>query len=177
MRRAFATVLLATMLIFCVSPPASAGYYHDQILLQAVLVKDLAAVRKALEDGASPDAADLNGNSALHFAAFKDWLVGCEELLKAGAKVDVSTKDGTTPLHAAAVEGAADVARKLIQKGADPKKSRDGGWAAVHMARQGHEPAARVLYSRGGGLDEKNAAGETPRTLLEDNGKLATLLD
>ncbi|KAJ3903463.1 ankyrin repeat-containing domain protein, partial [Lentinula edodes] len=65
------------------------------------------------------DSVDLQGHTALMWAAYQGDAVSVDVLLKHGA--DVTTKDegGLTPLHWAVVRGNKAVIKKLLESGAD----------------------------------------------------------
>jgi ankyrin repeat protein len=93
--------------------------------------------------GADPNATDDTGEAPLHAAAFRDDVVGIEELLAAGAKIDSRDRDGGTPLYFAAAFDRHRAAKALLAAGADPTlraangdtpeaaARKDGAWRMV----------------------------------------------
>lgn len=117
---------------------------------------DLAAVRAALEGGASPDcAARLEGvagsSPALFYAADAGHEDVCRALLLAGASARAVNDRGSTALHVAARAGSAAVCALLLRHGADPAAATAGGGrtAAELAEARGHSGAASVLRSFG----------------------------
>ena len=66
--------------------------------------------------GASPNAANRNGQRACHYAASKGHMEVLKKLKHAGADCDVSDKTGATPVHRAASCGNVDVIEFLVNE-------------------------------------------------------------
>jgi hypothetical protein len=81
------------------------GRYACPVLLKAVLAEDLEAVLMLLERGASPNATDSYGMTALIGCANSlTWAqapAAAAALLRAGARTDLETADGYTAMHTA----------------------------------------------------------------------------
>ena len=107
-------------------------------LHDAVLRGDVAAAQALVARGAAVDDDDLEGRSALHYAAAGDGadalaLVGL--LLDAGAFVDIVDGDGKSPLMVAALGGNEPMATLLLQRGQAYIQLEDNaGVTAVEMA-------------------------------------------
>ncbi len=100
-------------------------------------------VRELLADGASVDAPDANGQSALFSAAAtgRDDIV--ELLLKRGANVRLVDRLGRTPLHWAAISGSEEIAAALIARGADPDAVDARGETPWGLAQSAGNDSAR----------------------------------
>ena len=83
---------------------------------------DLCALFDLLLDGASVDAQDSNGWTALTYACSRGHYELALQLLDSGADLDVqeSYNFKDTPLSIAAKRGDFDLVRLLIHRGADP---------------------------------------------------------
>ena len=107
-------------------------------LHDAVLRGDVAAAQALVARGAAVDDDDLEGRSALHYAAAGDGadalaLVGL--LLDAGAFVDIVDGDGKSPLMVAALGGNEPMVTLLLQRGQAYIQLEDNtGVTAVEMA-------------------------------------------
>jgi len=118
--------------------------------------------------GTKPDAAALNGNTALMMAAFKGNRPAVEALLARGAAVN---RPGWTALHYAAAAGDNDIAGLLIKRGANidavsPRAS--GGFTPLMMAaREGKEETALYLLKQGANPKLKNGEGLTAAQIAE----------
>ena len=75
--------------------------------------------------GASIRAADHQGSTALHRAAFGNHIAALEALIDAGAPLEKIDNYGQTALHVAAANGSLQACKCLIRRGAMPT-ARDG---------------------------------------------------
>ena len=137
------------VLALLVAWEASAAELHD-----AARRGDLAAVERLLAAGATVDATDGGGASALYLAAGEGQAAVVVRLLSAGANPQrqVSGPFGSTgtPMHAAIRYGHLDVVRALLEAGVDPNLPDDGVGPPLHTAlRRGQTAAAGLLRSFG----------------------------
>ena len=90
-------------------------------ILEGSVINDgdraLEAARLAVDLGASVNAANEAGDTALHAAASKGYNAIVQVLADAGARLDLKNKRGRTPLASASTaKGTADLLRKLGAK-------------------------------------------------------------
>src|SRR5213594_1727961 len=87
-----------------------------------------------IKRGASVDAADSFGTTALMLAARAGSVPSVDALLKAGAKVDAADHPGNTALMHAAIGGNLGVVERLLTAGAStaPRNAQD--WSALDFA-------------------------------------------
>ena len=90
----------------------------DPRLRSAALKGDLAALNRALDDGADPNAADNDGYNPLIYAAINNRVDCVARLIEAGSRPDCHTYEGRTPLNLAAGYGFIDIIRLLLAGGA-----------------------------------------------------------
>lgn len=132
----------------------------------AAMNGDADRVVALLRSGADVNAAQGDGMTALHWAAYNGRVGLVETLLAAGASTGVTTRIGSyTPLHHAARNGFADVVEALIAAGADVEAVTSTGAArALHLAgASGREAAVRALIDGGAEVDAREAGwGQTP---------------
>ena len=141
---------------------------------------DMAAVRASLAQKQDVNAPQVDGTTALHWAANFDDADLVKALLAAGANPRVSNRYGITPLSQACENGNAQIVEMLIKAGADVNAphaegetplmtaSRTGNPAAIkvlldngadiHAAEQwrGHTEAVKLLISRGAKMDVRS---------------------
>ena len=79
----------------------------DAALLRGAQTCSVAACKLALSQGASPDARDEDGDTALGCAAYEGSLELACVLLDAGASLEVVNRGGKTPLAQAAYSSSA----------------------------------------------------------------------
>lgn len=88
-----------------------------------------------LRNGASVNAEDSSGYTALHYAVRNAQLQLCEMLLQQGANVNARTRYGqATALHRAAMHGRIDIVELLLRYGADPNLVDVDGYNALYRA-------------------------------------------
>ena len=94
-------------------------------------------VAALLKAGASAEAADKYGNTALHLAAksrtWGDSTVMRKLVRECGIPVDVRDIFGCTPLHATAANGCGHNARALLELGASVGARSDAGSTVLHL--------------------------------------------
>jgi ankyrin repeat protein len=113
----------------------------------AALEGDTARVKVLLNHGANVNATDLEGRTALMFAAINLHLDIVEMLLERGADVNARANDGATALMLAASCGDAAIVQALLNRGAD--KSGTFTWtgktAAILAAEKGYTVIVDLL--------------------------------
>ena len=75
------------------------GKVGKMVIHRAANNKDVAAIRKAVEDGHDVNEVEAAGNTPLHNCAYVGWIEGAELLINCGAKVNASNNAGDTPWH------------------------------------------------------------------------------
>ena len=68
-----------------------------------------------LKQKSDPNAPQVDGTTALHWAAHHDDLEAARLLLKAGAKVSAANRYGVTPLSLACTNGSGPVAVRALE--------------------------------------------------------------
>jgi ankyrin repeat protein len=132
-------------------------------LLDAVKRSDAVAARTLLRQGATANAADPDGTTALHWASRADNVELVRLLVNAGAKANAANRYGVTPLSLAAVNGSAPVTRLLLDAGADPNASSgEGETVLMTAARTGRPEPVALLLERGANVRaSERSYGET----------------
>lgn len=142
-----------------VEVPGVARSAKADLLATAVQQLDRPAVAKLLSRKTDVNAAQPDGTTALHWAAYHDDLDLVSRLLTAGAHVTMANRYGVTPLSLACLNGNAAMIARFLDAGADPNAVLPGGETMLMTAaRTGKADAVRLLLTRGADVN-----GREPR--------------
>lgn len=138
----------------------------DRNLITAAAVGDLELVNRLLAAGASAQAVDERGRSALLAAVQNRRGDVARALVVAGADVNRKDRDGMSAFLAAAATGQADVVRLALAHGADVRSTdRYDGTALIVASQHGNPEVVKLLLKAGIPVDHVNQLGWT--ALLE----------
>jgi ankyrin repeat protein len=135
----------------------------DARLADAAMQGNREAVRALLKQKVDVNAAQNDGMTALHWAAYQDDLEMINWLLAAGANVNAATRiGGITPLSFASSNGNPAAVKTLLTGGADPNSGNTNGTTALMMAAaSGSSEAVKALLDHGANINAKEARGQT----------------
>lgn len=140
----------------------TSAWTADAPLADAVENKDNTSVATLLEQGVNVNAAQIDGMTALHWAAYHDDLETVELLVTAGANLKAANRYGVKPLSLACTNGNAQMVDLLLEAGADPNTTLRGGETALMTAaRTGKVEVVTALISRGANVRAKERSGQT----------------
>jgi ankyrin repeat protein len=152
----------------------------DVRLVDAARKKDKAAVRSLLRQRVNVNTADVEGMTALHWAAHWNDLETVAALLKAGANARVANRYGVTPLHEASTVGNLAIIEALLDAGADPNAPLgEGETPLMTAARTGNVPAVKMLIAHGAQVNARESwRGQTALmwAAVENHAAAAELL-
>jgi ankyrin repeat protein len=116
---------------------------------------DWASLQSALADDGDVNAAQVDGMTALHWAAWQDDAEVVKLLLDKGAIATAANRYGVTPLSIACENGNAAIVQMLLDAGADANATMEGGETALILAsRTGKIEVVRALIAKGAKVDE-----------------------
>ncbi len=119
-------------------------------LIDAIKARDATAVRTLIQGRSDVNVAEVDGTTALHWAAHRDEVAIARLLIDAGARVAATNRYGVRPLTLACVNGNAAMIELLLRAGADANTRAPGGETALMTAaRSGAVAAVRALVERG----------------------------
>lgn len=175
MKRIFA--ICAVALLGVSSLAAKAG---DARLVQAVKNHDTAAAKALLKQRVDVNAPDVDGTTALHWAAHYDDLATVKLLIAAGADVRAANRYGVTPLHEASTVADVAMIEALLKAGASPNVTYGAGETPLMMAaRTGNVEAVKALLSHSADVNAaEESRGYTPLMMaaVENHPEVVKLL-
>lgn len=132
-------------------------------IADAVMKRNVAAFRSLLQQKADVNARQLDGTTALHWAAQFGDLDAADLLIGAGANVSAVNRTGVTPLQLAAIDGNAAMLERLIKAGADPNAplTPEGDTVLMMAARNGRPAAIKTLLDNGAQINARETWGGT----------------
>lgn len=120
-----------------------------------------ATIRTLLKQRADVNAPQVDGMTALHWAAHLDDLETAKLLLKAGADTNATNRFGVTSLALACENGNSELVELLLASGADANTTLRGETALMTAARTGKVGPVKALLARGAKVDAKEKRGQT----------------
>jgi ankyrin repeat protein len=130
----------------------------DARLAIAMKNRDAATVRSLLSQRVDVNAPDVEGMTALHWAAHWNDLDTAKRLLGRGANAKAANRYGVTPLHEASTVGNVALIEVLLKAGADANATfGDGETPLMTAARTGNVDAVKMLLTFGANVDAREA--------------------
>jgi ankyrin repeat protein len=159
---------------------STVGATTEDSVVGAAKRGDTATAISLIKSGADVNASELDGTTALHWAADHEDLALLDALITAGAKVSAANRYGLAPISVAAVNANPAVIQKLLKAGANPNAVEPGGITPLMLAaRAGKTDAVKLLLARGGDVNH----GDTRRNqtalmwaVAEDHAEVVKLL-
>jgi ankyrin repeat protein len=169
------SLTLVAMVVLAVAATAAAA--RDLPLVEAVKRGDAAAVAALVKQSADVNAAEVDGTTALHWAAHRDDVAVARALIRAGANVNAANRYGVTPLHLAATNGSATMIEALLAAGAGANTALpEGETALMTAARTGKVDAIAALLAHGADVNAReNWRGQTALMWAAAEGHAAAI--
>jgi ankyrin repeat protein len=125
-------------------------------IADAAMKGDRTAVRALIAQKADVNAPQLDGATALQWAAYNNDLEMADILIAAGANVKAANREGATSMYLASLEGSAPMMEKLLQAGADANAPGPQGETPLMLAsRSGNLDAIGVLLDHKADVNAK----------------------
>ena len=156
------TAWRAMALAVAMSAAVVAAAAERPAIIDAAKAGDREAVRALIQKKADVNAADADGTTALHWAAYRDDLDTVDLLIRSGANVNAANDLGATPLWTACENGGAAVIARLLQANANPNLALLAGETPLMVAaRTGKADAVEALLAKGANANAKGARAQT----------------
>lgn len=135
---------------------ASAAALADSRVADLIESGRVSAAVELIDAGADVNAAQRDGTTPLHWAAYRVDAQLVRRLLEHGARADVVNRFGATPLGEAVKAANPEIVRLLLEAGADPDSpNQDGQTALMLTVRTGSVEVARLLLDRGANVNAR----------------------
>jgi hypothetical protein len=122
------------------------------------------------------NAAQVDGTTALHWAAYNDDAETVALLLRAKANVNVVNRYAVPPLALACTNGNAATAKLLLEAGANANATMKGGETVLMLAsRSGNAEVVKALLARGAKHDTRERHGQTALMWAASEGNTAVV--
>ncbi|MEY4641790.1 MAG: hypothetical protein RLZZ227_1784 [Pseudomonadota bacterium] len=142
---------------------------------------DINRVRALIQDKADVDEPQVDGATALLWAAHANDLAMAEALINAGADVSAQNRVGASPMLEATINGNTEMIALLLRNGADANAavSATGDTPLMLAARTGIVEAVQVLLDHGADVNAAESWGLTTPLMwavAENHAEVARLL-
>jgi uncharacterized protein len=160
LRPALAAALLGLMLVGPASFAEVPRGVEIRTLTDALKFRERGRALELLDAGTHVNEPEIDGTTALMWAAHFGDAELVEALLAAGADAHPRNDYGVSAMSEAAITGNASVIRLLLAAGADPDSpTPEGQTALMAVARTGNVEAARLLIAAGASVNAKEDWG------------------
>ena len=136
---------------------------HASDLANAMQAGDFSRVQTLVREGADVNEPQIDGATALHWAAQWNDVQSARLLLDAGANPNASNRTDATPLELAAINGSAEMLAVLLDAGADPnaRVTITADTPLMLAAKTGIPAAVQVLIDHGAEVNVREEWGRT----------------
>lgn len=163
-----------TLLALTLAVPAFA--VERAALADAAERRDRAGVSALLQTGVDVNAAQVDGTTALHWAAYNDDAETVRLLLRAKANVNAVNRYGVPPLAPACTNGNAAIVKLLLEAGADANATMKGEETVLMLAaRTGNVDVVKALLASGARTEARERQGQTALMWAAAEGNTAVV--
>lgn len=140
--------------------PSGLGVSGQPPLVAAIFANDYGRLLKLLDAGADLQQADLNGKTAVHWAAMHESYMWLRALLKHGADPNVAdTRTQQRPLMSAIMSHREANLKLLLAAGADPNARDSSGFTSLHTSAATRHADYSLLLQAGADPLARNVDG------------------
>lgn len=131
-------------------------------LADAAEQRDVVKLRALIDGDADVNATQVDGMTALHWAAYYDDVPTVKLLVQHGADANSKNRYGVPPLSLACTNGNGEIVETLLEAGADPNaKLRGGTTVLMTAARTGRLRPVQALIAAGADVDARERKKQT----------------
>jgi ankyrin repeat protein len=166
-------------LAFVLLASVSRSLAEDALVASAAEKNDRAGVRALVERHLDVNQGQIDGMTALHWAARHDDVETARVLINAKANVNAANRYGVTPLSLACENGNEAIVELMLAAGADPSGKLRGDLTPLMIAaRTGKSGPVKALLARGVDVNAKERRGQTALmwAAAEGHAKVVALL-
>ena len=140
-------------------------------MIQAAAEGDVDKLHQCFKLGASVNAKDHTGRTALHLASAEGHGAAVELLVGRRAELDIQDKVGRVPLQEAMMNGHLEVVAILMKAGANhlSQLQTEMEWTLRHTAFHGRLESVDCLVRSGVDVNARDYHGKTALTLASEN--------
>ena len=155
-RRCSGTFILLPLMIASTPSPAQDTALVDAVEAQAKTIS------RQLKIAADINATQVDGMTALHWAAYHDNPQLGAQLIARGANTTATNHYGISPLYLACLNGSGEFVKLLLRAGADPNTFISGHETALMTAaRTGKVEPVNELIAAGAQINARERSGQT----------------
>jgi ankyrin repeat protein len=142
---------------------ATPGALSAGPVADAAMNGDLDLLRRLVQEQPNVNEPQVDGATALHWAAHANDIGMAEFLIEAGADVSARNRVGASPMLSAVINGNAQLIGLLLENGADANAavSNTGDTPLMLAARTGIAEAVQVLLDHGADVNARETWGQT----------------
>ena len=147
-------LFVATCLLVALGLGVTAYAQSHTRLVVAMKNQDATTVKALLKQRVDVNIPDVDGTTALQWAAHWNDVETVKALIAAGAKANVASRYGVTPLHEAASIGSAPIVNALLRAGAAADSTYGEGETPLMLAaRSGNLESVKLLLEAGANVN------------------------
>ena len=163
LKKSFREILFSLALLLFIGALVIALPTQAQQVAYAMQRGDFSQVQRLINEGHDVNERQVDGATALHWAAQWDDVDSARLLIENGADVNVANRTSATPLELAAINGSAEMLEALLEAGADPnaRVTVTADTPLMLAAKTGIPAAVQVLIDHGADVNAREEWGRT----------------